>query len=83
MGSRLIILLLPFWFVCDCSGGGIWRRGCCVVLGVVYSAGTELVDPVGIDSIDPALVKVDEEHHICRRGQFGPVRNQPQTFFKS
>lgn len=68
VGSRLIILLLPFWFVCDCSGGSIWGRGCCVVLGVVYSAGTELVDPVGIDSIDPALVKVDEEHHICRRG---------------
>lgn len=69
--SCLIVLLLPLWFVCDggglsvCGGGGCaWR----VVLSVVYSAGAELVDPVGIDPIDPTLVKVDEEHHICRSG---------------
>lgn len=66
MWSCLIVLLLPLWFVCD--GGG--RSGssvctvcsCCVVRA--YSAGAKLVDPVGIDPIDPALVKVDEEHHI-------------------
>lgn len=60
--SCLIILLLAFWLVCDGAG-----RVCCVVLSVVSSAGAKFIDPVGIDPIDPALVKVDEEHHICRR----------------
>lgn len=69
--ARLIILLLLLWFVCDGSRGGIWHGGCCVVLSMVYSTGTELIDPVGINPIDPALVKVDEEHHICVRGQKG------------
>lgn len=64
-GSCLIVLLLPFWFVCDagsCAGGSSYRR--CAVLHLVRAAGAKLVDPVGVDPVDPALVKVDEEHHI-------------------
>lgn len=69
-GSRLIVLLLPFWFVCDagsCAGGsGDCRRA---VLHLVHAAGAVLIDPVGIDPVDPALVKVDEEHHIWSVGE--------------
>lgn len=66
-GSLSVILFLPFWFVCDvgsCGGGS--NRCRCAVLRLVYSAGAKLVDPVGINPVDPALVKVDEEHHIWR-----------------
>lgn len=63
--SSLIVLLLLLWLVCD--GGSI----CCAALGMVKSTGAKLVDPVGIDSIDPALVKVDEENHICRKANWG------------
>lgn len=66
----LIVLLLPLWFVCDAGGGSVCR----VVLSVVYSAGAKLVDPVGIDPIDPALVKVDEEHHIISEASY-PVHH--------
>lgn len=65
-----VILLLPFWFVCDagsCGGGSGHRRR--AVLHLVDAAGAELVDPVGINPVDPALVKVDEEHHIWRAGK--------------
>lgn len=61
-GSGLVILLLPLWFVRDGGGCvGSSDRRCGVILD---SAGAELVDPVGIDPIDPALVKIDEENHI-------------------
>lgn len=69
-GSCLVILLLTFWFVCkvgSCGGGSNCCR--CAVLHLVYSAGAKLVDPVGINPVDPALVKVDEEHHVCRGGK--------------
>lgn len=69
-GSRLVILLLTFWFVCEvgsCGGGSNCCR--CAVLHLVYSAGAKLVDPVGINPVDPALVKVDEEHHVWRGGK--------------
>lgn len=69
-GSRLIVLLLPFWFVCDagsCAGGSADRR--CAVLDLVHSTGAVLVDPVGIHPVDPALVQVDEEHHIWSGGE--------------
>lgn len=69
-GSRLIVLLLPFWFVCDagsCAGGSGDCR--CAVLHLVHSTGAVLVDPVGIDPVDPTLVKVDEEHHIWSVGE--------------
>lgn len=70
MKAGSVILLLPFWFVCDagsCGRGSVYRRR--AVLHRVGSAGAELVDPVGINPVDPALVKVDEEHHIWRAGK--------------
>lgn len=72
-GSRSVILLLPFWFVCDvgsCGGGS----NCCAVLHLVYSTGAKLVDPVGVNPVDPALVKVDEEHHIWGAGKKIPLK---------
>lgn len=68
----LILLLILLWFVRDGGGSSICR--CCVVLRLVYSAGAKLVDPVGIDPIDPALVKVDEEHHVISEASY-PVHH--------
>lgn len=61
-----VIFLLPLWFVRvghSCSRSCV--RHCLIVLHLVHSAGAELIDPVGIHPVDPALVQVDEEHYVC------------------